>query len=109
VGGGAEGEENADEAERGIDDRGDDEHPVAYVSPDGRHRAGILANLTAVPICVVWVYAALTMAERRAGYVILMLGSLLGLVVPVIHIMGRVGCGGGNSFAKTRGGSRSTV
>ena len=51
---------------------------------------GGLTNLTAVPICVVWVYAALTMAERRAGYVIILLGSLLGLVVPVIHMMGRV-------------------
>jgi uncharacterized Tic20 family protein len=30
------------------------------------------------------------MAERRAGYVIILLGSLLGLVVPVIHMMGRV-------------------
>ena len=39
---------------------------------------GGLTNLPAVPICVVWVYVALTMAERRAGYVIILLGSLLG-------------------------------
>jgi len=63
---------------------------------------GGLTNLTAVPICVVWVYAALTMAERRAGYVIILLGSLLGLVVPVIHMMGR-GVGVAGSIGHTRG------
>jgi hypothetical protein len=59
-----------------------------------------------VPICVVWVYAALTMAERRAGYVIILLGSLLGLVVSVIHMMGRgvgVGVGVAGSIGHTRG------
>jgi len=28
------------------------------------------------------------LAERRAGYIIILLGSLLGLVVPVIHMKG---------------------
>jgi hypothetical protein len=29
------------------------------------------------------------LAERRSGYVIILLGSLLGAVVPVIHFMGK--------------------
>ena len=53
---------------------------------------GTLFDLTAVPILVVWLYGTLVLAERRSGYVIILLGSLLGLVVPVIHMKGR-GCG----------------
>ena len=36
---------------------------------------GTLSNLTAVPILVVWLYGTLVLAERRSGYVILLLGS----------------------------------
>jgi len=54
---------------------------------------GTLSNLTAVPILVVWLYGTLVLAERRSGYVILLLGSLLGLVVPIIHMKG-AGVGG---------------
>jgi hypothetical protein len=49
---------------------------------------GTLSNLIAVPILVVWLYGTLVLAERRSGYVIILLGSLLGLVVPVIHMKG---------------------
>src|SRR5438094_6711259 len=52
---------------------------------------GKLSNLTAVPIFVFWLYGTLVLAERRSGYVIIFLGSLLGLGVPVIHKMGK-GC-----------------
>src|SRR5438876_2855017 len=48
---------------------------------------GTLFDLIAVPILVVWLYGTLVLAERRSGYVIILLGSLLGLVVPVIHMM----------------------
>ena len=51
---------------------------------------GTLSNLIALPILVVWPYGTLVLAGKRSGYVILLLGSLLGLVVPVIHMMGRV-------------------
>ena len=54
---------------------------------------GTLSNLIAVPILVVWLYGTLVLAERRSGYVIILLGSLLGLVVPVIHMKG-AGVGG---------------
>ena len=40
--------------------------------------------------------------ERRSGYVIMLLGSLLGLVVPVIHMSGK-GVGAGSRIADTGG------
>jgi hypothetical protein len=49
---------------------------------------GGTSNLIAVPILVVWLYGTLVLAERRAGYVIILLGSLLALGVPVIHMKG---------------------
>src|SRR5215472_7932080 len=48
-----------------------------------------LSSLTLVPILVIWLYAALVLAGRRSGYVILLLGSLLGAVIPVLHFQGR--------------------
>ncbi|HEY0153111.1 MAG TPA: hypothetical protein VGB92_13995 [Longimicrobium sp.] len=50
---------------------------------------GNASNLTALPIFVVWLYGALVLAERRSGYVIVFLGSLLGMAVPITHMMGR--------------------
>jgi hypothetical protein len=59
-----------------------------------------VSNLTAVPIFVVWLYGALVLAGRRSGYVIILLGSLLGLVVPVLHMTGK---GVGGEIAKSSG------
>ena len=64
---------------------------------------GGLTNLTAVPICVVWLYGTLVLAGRRSGYIIILLGSLLGMVVPVIHMKGK-GVGIGSSIASSTGG-----
>lgn len=61
---------------------------------------GTLSTLIAVPILVVWLYGTLMLAEKRSGYIIIFLGSLLGLLVPVIHMKG-VGVGG--AFAKSSG------
>jgi hypothetical protein len=61
---------------------------------------GTLSNLIAVPILVVWLYGTLVLAERRSGYVIILLGSLLGLLVPVIHMKG---AGVGGTMAKSSG------
>jgi len=44
--------------------------------------------LSSVLILVVWLYGTLMLAERRLGYVIILLGSLLGSGMPVIHTMG---------------------
>ena len=64
---------------------------------------GGLSNLAAVPIAVVWLYGALVLAERRSGYIIILLGSLFSLVVPVIHMKGK-GVGVASSIANSSGG-----
>ena len=51
---------------------------------------GGLSNLVGgVLITVVWLYGILVLAERRSGYIIMLLGSLFSLVVPVIHMKGK--------------------
>ena len=49
------------------------------------------STLVAVPVLVVWLYGTLLLAERRSGYIIMLVGSLIALVVPVIHVMGAGG------------------
>ena len=61
---------------------------------------GRLSDLIVVPILVVWLYGTLVLAERRSGYVITLLGSLLGLLVPVTHMKG---AGVGGTIAKSSG------
>ena len=61
---------------------------------------GRLSDLIVVPILVVWLYGTLVLAERRSGYVIILLGSLLGLLVPIIHMKG---AGVGGTIAKSSG------
>ena len=60
---------------------------------------GGLLNLVAVVIFVVWLYGTLVLAERRSGYIIILIASLLLMGVPVIHMRG-VGVG----FGTTRSG-----
>src|SRR5437762_808697 len=51
---------------------------------------GGLANLImVVRFSVVWLYGTLVLAERRSGYIIMLLGSLFSLVVPVVHMKGK--------------------
>jgi hypothetical protein len=50
---------------------------------------GQLANLAALPIFVIWLYGTVMLAERRSGYIITLLGSMLGLLVPLIHMSGK--------------------
>jgi hypothetical protein len=61
---------------------------------------GGLTNLIPLPIVAVWLYGTLVLAGRRSGYVIILLGSLLGLVVPFVHMMGK----GVGEIAKSSGG-----
>jgi len=56
---------------------------------------GRVADLVMVPILVIWLYGTLVLTERRSGYVITLLGSLLGLVVPLVHFKGAGGVAGG--------------
>lgn len=62
---------------------------------------GGVANLIAVPVLVVWLYGALVLAGRRSGCVIILLGSLIGLLVPVLHMTGK---GVGGEIANSSGG-----
>jgi hypothetical protein len=64
---------------------------------------GGLSSLIAVPILVVLLYATLILAGRRSGYVVILLGSLLLSVVPVIHMKGR-GVGVDSGIANSSGG-----
>ena len=49
---------------------------------------GGLSNLVAVVICVVWLYGTLVLAERPAGYIIILVASLLMMVVLILHMNG---------------------
>jgi len=52
---------------------------------------GGLSNLVGgVLITVVWLFGTLVLFERRSGYIIMLLGSLFSLVVPVVHMKGKV-------------------
>lgn len=65
---------------------------------------GGLANLImGVLISVVWLYGTLLLAERRSGYIVILLGSLLALFVPYVHMRGR-GVGVASGIANSNGG-----
>lgn len=64
---------------------------------------GTLSNLTAVPIFVLWMYGTPVLAQRRSGYVIMLLASLLALAVPVLHMRGK-GLGVASGIANSSGG-----
>lgn len=64
--------------------------------------SGQVSNLIGVLVLVVWLYASLLLTERRSGYIINLIGSLLGLGIPIIHMMGK-GVGVGGSIAKSSG------
>jgi hypothetical protein len=69
----------------------------------GTPEAGGL-TLIVVPILVVWLYGTLVLAERRSGHVIMLIGALLGMSMPVVHVMlgpGRVFSG---QLVKSGGG-----
>lgn len=59
-----------------------------------------LSDLIVVPILVLWLYGTLVLPERRLGYVIVLVGSLLGMLVPVIHMKG---AGVGGTIARSSG------
>ena len=44
------------------------------------------STLVAVPILVVWLYGTLVLADRRSGHIIMLVGSLLAMVVPAVHV-----------------------
>src|SRR5438270_2174411 len=66
------------------------------------YEPGTASNLLIVPIAVVWLYGTLVLAERRSGYIIILLGSLLSLVVPLVHTQGK-GIGVASRMVNTSG------
>ena len=63
---------------------------------------GGLATLNIVPILVVWLYGTLVAGERRSGLVIILILSILGTGLPVLHLSGK-GVGAGSRLANTSG------
>ena len=63
---------------------------------------GTLSSLIAVPILVVWLYGTLVLAETRSGYIIILLGSLLSLLIPLVHMQGK-GVGVASRMVNTGG------
>ena len=48
--------------------------------------AGGLPNLAVVAVGAVWLYATFILVGRRSGYIIILVGSLLMMVIPVLHL-----------------------
>ena len=71
----------------------------------GIERGGVGNLVTAIPMYAIWLYATLILAGRRSGYIIVLLGSLIGLCIPASHMIGR---GLSAAFAKSRARSFSS-
>jgi hypothetical protein len=46
------------------------------------------ANMTAVVIFFVWLYATALLAERRTGHIIMLIGGFFSLGMPLLHLRG---------------------
>jgi hypothetical protein len=44
-----------------------------------------------VPVLAIWLYGTLLFAERRSGHIIMLVGSLLAIAMPVMHVMAPAG------------------
>src|SRR5258708_5006506 len=64
------------------------------------------STLVGVPVLAVWLFGALALAERRSGHIIMLVGSLLALGMPGVHVMGAGGVFSGPS-ARSPGCSHS--
>ena len=60
------------------------------------------SNLIALPILAIWLYGTLMLAQRRSGYIVMLVGSLVGLGMPVLH-MGLAKTVVTNDIARARG------
>jgi len=54
----------------------------------------VASNVIMVAVLAVWLYGTLMLPERRSGHVIMLVGSLLGLVIFVTHVTGTGGLAG---------------
>ena len=60
-----------------------------YARPGTAESTG--STLVAVPVLVIWLYGTLVLTERRSGYVLMLVGSLIAIGMPVIHMLGPMG------------------
>jgi hypothetical protein len=67
---------------------------IAY----GTDRSAV-SSVVVVAILVVWLYGALVLADRRSGHVIMLLGSIGGIVVFAVHVSSAAGLAGGTLAA----------
>jgi hypothetical protein len=51
-------------------------------------RSAGLGNLEPVVFLLVWLYGTLVLAERRSGYVIVLIASILASGLPIVHMAG---------------------
>jgi hypothetical protein len=63
---------------------------------------GTVSTIFGLLVLAVWLYGTLALAERRSGYVIIFLGSLIGSGISVLHMMGK-GLGVSGSIPKSNG------
>jgi hypothetical protein len=49
---------------------------------------GGMSTIVGVFILVVWLYATLVLVGRRSGYILILVGSIFGSGVPVVHMRG---------------------
>ena len=55
---------------------------------------GGFKNVSGVLMLVVWLYGTTVLAGRRSGFIIVLLGSILGTIVPLAHMRGAGMVGG---------------
>jgi len=49
---------------------------------------GGFKNATGILTLAVWLYGTLALPGRRSGYILMLLGALLGSVIPLVHMRG---------------------
>jgi hypothetical protein len=49
------------------------------------------STVVALPILAIWLYGTLVLDEKRSGHVIMLIGSLLAIMMPVLHVIGPAG------------------
>jgi hypothetical protein len=45
------------------------------------------STLIGVPVLALWLYGTLLLSERRSGHIIMLIGSILAMGMPVVHVM----------------------
>lgn len=49
------------------------------------------STLVSVPILIAWMYGTLLLSDKRSGWVIMLIGSLVALAMPYFHLVGPEG------------------